>query len=287
MKIKISGSSGYLGGIISTELQNNGHQVEGISRNLLYGPEEQLANELKNSDVVIHLAGAPILKRWTTKNKKAILDSRFVTGKNLAHAINLLDTSSRPKKVISASGISIYQAGKIHTESSFDYDRSFLGEVIKNWEQPWRDLTPDVELTTFRMAVVLGKESPTIKTMRLPFKLGVGGKIGNGNQPFPFVHEKDVARAFNWALENSSTNGLYLLAAPHQVNNAEFTRELAKAMKRPAFMRVPAFALKLLYGEASAMIINSPAVHPEKLLKKGFQFKYPTIEQTLDEIFNS
>lgn len=286
MIIKISGSSGYLGTIISNELIENGHRAEGISRDLLYGPLEQLANELKNADAVIHLAGAPILQRWTDENKKEIIDSRVVTAQNLASAINSLAVEHRPRKVVSASGISIFIPGKTHTEESSDYDQGFLGEVVKKWEGAWQGLPENVELIIFRMAAVLGKESPAIKKMKFPFKIGVGGKIGSGKQPFPFIHEKDIARAYGWAIAKPQTAGLYILAAPHQITNAEFTEAMAKTLNRPAFTKVPEFALKLIYGQAAEMLTRSPAVHPEKLLNEGFQFKYENIELTLKQIFH-
>ncbi len=286
MIIKISGSSGYLGTIISNELIENGHRAEGISRELLYGPVEQLANELKNADAVIHLAGAPILQRWTDENKKEIIDSRVVTAQNLASAIKRLDIKHRPRKVVSASGISIFAPGKTHTEKSTDYAKGFLGEVGKQWEKVWELLPGDVELTIFRMAAVLGKKSHAIKKMNLPFKMGVGGKVGSGKQPFPFIHETDVARAYTWAIEKPQINGIYILAAPNQVSNTEFTKAMAKTLNRPAVTTVPAFALKLIYGQAATLLIKSPAVHPEKLLNEGFQFKYENIEQTLKQIYH-
>ncbi len=284
MKIKISGSGGYIGSIVSDELKKKGHQPEGINRDLLYSSEEKLAGVLNRSDVVIHLAGAPILRRWTEENKKLILDSRVETAKNLARAINQLPAESRPRKVVSASGISLYAAGKSHTEKSTDYDTGFLGEVVQQWEKAWELLPHDVELTIFRMAPLLGKESPAIQKMKFPFKMGVGGTIGSGKQPFPFVHEADVARAYLWAIENNGTAGKYILAAPHEITNAYFTRALADAMNRPAFTTVPALALKVIYGQAATMLLHSPSVYPEKLLDKGFQFKYDSVEKTLQQI---
>ena len=285
MIIKISGSSGYLGTLISNELIKKGHHAQGISRNLLYGPEEELADELKGADVVIHLAGAPILQRWTEKNKKEILDSRVVTGKNLARAINFLEAKNRPQQVVSASGISIYATGKTHTEKSRDFDKGFLGEVVKHWEEAWELLPADVGLTIFRMGVVLGEASPTIKKMKFPFQMGFGGKIGNGRQPFPFVHETDVARAYVWAIENPHKSGIYILAAPHNISNTEFTKAMAITLNRPAVTKVPEFALKIVYGQAAEMLTRSPAVYPEKLLSEGFQFKYETIDMALKQVF--
>jgi uncharacterized protein len=286
MKIHISGSSGYLGSVISEELKKNGHTVYAIGRRLLYEPAEQLANYLAGTDAVIHLAGAPIIRRWTEKNKKEIKDSRVVTAGNLAAAIALLKPESRPSKVISASGVSIFASGQFHTEESTSYDSGFLGQTVKELEQAWEKLPAGIELTIFRMAAVLGKNSPPIKKMYLPFIMGVGGKVGNGKQPFPFVHEADVARAYTWAVENSGTGGLFILAAPNRVNNAEFTDALGKALHRPALFTIPAAALKLIYGKSSEVLIHSPAVYPGRLLNKGFSFKYEDIEQTLKQIFD-
>lgn len=286
MKITITGASGYLGKIITNELKNKGHEVLPITRELLYGPAENLASEIKNTDVLINLAGAPILQRWTTKNKKEIYDSRIQTAENLARAFQILFPEERPAKVISASAIGIYASGKTHTETSSDFNDGFLGEVVKDWEQSWNGLPQEVRLTLFRIAVVLGKESATIQKLLLPFKLGIGGKIGSGKQPFPFVHETDVARAFLWATENKTAIGVFNLVAPQEISNSGFTRALAKKLKRPAFIPVPPFFLKLLFGKAASALTQSPAVVPHKLLETGFEFKYSTIDDTLNEILS-
>ena len=284
MKVKITGASGYLGNLISSELLKNNHQVLPIDRHLLYGPAEYLANELTGTDVLINLAGAPILKRWTARNKKNIYNSRVKTSENLARAFQIMFPGKRPKKVISASAIGIYTPGKTHSEESYFFDSGFLGEVIKDWEAAWKGLPREVQLTIFRIAVVMGKESTTIKKLLPPFKLGIGGKVGSGKQPFPFVHENDVARAFVWAAENKETNGVFNLAAPQQITNKEFTRALARKLGRPAIFTVPPVALKLVYGKAAAMIAKSPAVTSEKLTKMGFEFSFHTIDEILEYI---
>lgn len=284
MKIKMTGASGYLGKIITAELKSKGHKVSSIHRDLLYGPAENLTGELKHTDVVINLAGAPVLQRWTSKAKKEIYNSRIQTVENLVRAFQIMFPKERPAKVVSASAIGIYASGKTHTEESYDFDQGFLGEVVKDWEKSWNGLPKEVHLTLFRIAVVLGKESATLQKMLPLFKLGIGGKIGNGKQPFPFVHETDVARAFTWAAENKNTTGVFNLTAPQEITNAGFTRALAKKINRPAFIPVSPFALKLLYGKAAAMLTKSPAVLPHKILEAGFEFKYPTIEQALEEI---
>jgi uncharacterized protein len=285
MKIKMTGSSGYLGRIIANELIKNGHNVEGIHRQLLYGPVQDLAKELEKSDVVIHLAGAPVLQRWTEKNKKEIYDSRVLTTGHIAAAIKILSEANRPRKVISASGISIYANGKTHTEKSRDFDTGFLGTLTKDWEAAWKELPGNVSLTIFRTAVVLGRTSATIQKMKLPFKAGVGGKIGSGEQPFPFIHERDVVQAYLQVVEKPGMSGIFNLAAPQQITNNEFTQAMSRQLKRPAVVAVPAFGLRIIYGEAAAMLTESPAVVPEALTQKGFSFQYPDIESSLKEIF--
>jgi uncharacterized protein len=286
MKVKMTGVSGYLGKLITAELKSRGHEVSSVRRELLYGPAENLTAELKNTDVLINLAGAPVLQRWTSKAKKEIYNSRVKTAENLARAFQIMFPKERPARVISASAVGIYSVGQSHTEESYDFDKGFLGNVVKDWEESWNGLPDEVHLTLFRIGVVLGKTSATIQKLLTPFKLGIGGKIGNGKQPFPFVHETDVARAFSWATETKNTEGVFNLTAPQEITNAGFTRALAKKIKRPALIPVPPFALKLLYGKAAALLTNSPAVLPHKILEAGFEFQYPTIEQALEEIFS-
>jgi uncharacterized protein len=284
MKIKMTGSSGYLGRMIANELIKHGHHFGGINRKLLYGSVQDLASELEKSEVVIHLAGAPILQRWTKDNMKEIYDSRVITSANLAAAINYLPLTDRPLKVISASGISIYANGKSHSEKSRDFGTGFLGTLSHDWEAAWKVLPDNVSLTIFRTAVVLGRESATIQKMKLPFKAGVGGRIGSGEQPFPFIHEHDVVRAYLQAVENSGMSGVFNLAAPQQITNSEFTQAMSTQLNRPAVVPVPAFGLKIVYGQAADMFTKSPAVIPEALHEIGFRFQYPDIESALKEI---
>lgn len=286
MKIKMAGATGYLGNKVSKELKKNGHEVSGLSRKLLYGPVKDLKKELAGADAVYFLAGAPIMQRWTEKNKKEIYDSRVVTSRNIATAIDAIKPEERPKKVISASAINIYENGKTHDESSTDFATGFVGTVVKDWENGWAKLPENVQLTIFRMGIVLGSESEAIKKMLLPFKLGLGGKIESGKQPFPFVHEDDVARAYVWALENKQVGGVYNLVAPEMINNKEFTKVLAKSLNRPAFLTVPGFALKLAYGEAAGILTEGPAVIPGRMKKSDFQYHYPSIDKTLKEIIS-
>lgn len=286
MKIGITGSSGYLGNIISKKLEINGYHVNGIHRNLLYGKTESLKNEIKKYDVIINLAGATILTRWTAKNMEEIYSSRVVTTQNLVTAIKELPASYQPKKVISASAIGLYKAGKIHDEQSTDYEDGFISKVVQDWEKPLEQLPRTIQKTIFRMAPLLGKKSDTIKNMRLPFKLGIGGTIGNGKQPFPFVHEDDVADAFLWAIEKYDQSQTFNLVAPQNISNKTFTKIFGKLLHRPAVLAVPYFALKLIYGKAAKILVTSPQVVPKALQEANFKFGYPEIEGCLRKILN-
>lgn len=281
MKIKITGASGYLGKTISKRLKENGHQVSGIERKLLYGPIKDLQDEIRDCDAIINLAGAPILQQWTAKNKAAIVDSRVKTTQNLVQAINNLPSDEQPGKFISASAIGIYKAGFTHDETSQNFDDGFVGNVVKQWEAASCGLSSNVQRDIFRIGLVLGEEAKTITNLLLPFKLGLGATLGKGKQAFPFVHVSDVARAFVWAVEDLKSGGTFNLVAPENITNKDFTKSLAKALHRPAIFSIPEFVLKAVLGEASSLLIEGAEVEPKNLLKAGFKFEYPTIKNAL------
>lgn len=284
MKIKITGSSGYLGIEISKELKKQGHNVSGIERKLIYGSTATLSKEIEDSDVIINLAGAPILQRWTNRKKRLIHESRVRTTRNVITAINALPKEKQPKKFISASAIGIYKTGITHNESSTNFDNGFVGTVVKDWEDATSELPTYIQKNIFRIGLVLGKEAKTIKNLLLPVKLGLGATIGNGKQPFPFVHEKDVINAISWAVNDLSTTGTFNLVASESITNNDFTKAFAKQLNRPVFLSVPSFMVKLILGEASVLLLEGADVQPKNLLEVGFKFSYPTIEKAFSEI---
>ncbi len=284
LKIKITGASGYLGTNISNLLIEKGHEVSGIERKLLYSSIKDLQAEIRNCDAIINLAGAPILQRWTGKNKAIILESRVKTTQNLVQAVNNLPSKEQPKKFISASAIGIYKAGFSHNETSQNFDDGFVGNVVKQWEAASGGLSSNVQLNIFRIGLVLGKEAKTITNLLLPFKLGLGATLGNGQQAFPFVHLTDLARAFVWCIEDLNKNEIFNLVAPENISNKDFTKMLAKALHRPAIFAIPEFVLKAVLGEAANLLIEGAEVEPRNLLNAGFEFQYPTIKSALEEI---
>lgn len=287
MNIRLTGSNGYIGKLLTEKLKQEGHCVLGIQRKHLYEPPSILKGEIRGTDLIINLAGAPILQRWTAKNREVIYDSRIVTTRNLVLAIAELPEKDRPKKMISVSAIGIYKSGQTHTEESIDFDEGFVGKVVKDWENELKNLPGNVLTTVFRLGLVIGKEAETIKNLLLPFKLGFGGKIGSGNQAFPFIHEQDVINAFVWAVENEGKSGTYNLTAPENISNKEFTKALAKKLNRPAIFTIPGFVLKILFGKAAILLTESPKVSSEKLVNFGFEFNFPTINSALIDIIHN
>ncbi|MDX8339325.1 TIGR01777 family oxidoreductase [Draconibacterium sp. IB214405] len=284
MNIRVTGSNGYIGTLLIEKLRKEGHCVLGIQRKHITGPTSVLKGEIRGTDVIINLAGAPILQRWTERNRKVIYNSRILSTRNLVQAISQLPEEDRPKKLISASAIGIYKPGERHTEESTSFDEGFVGKVVKDWENELKALPKSVQTIIFRLGVVLGKEAKTIKNMLLPFKIGLGGKIGSGEQSFPFIHETDVINAFVWATQEFHKNDTFNLTAPESISNKKFTDALANELNRPAFFPIPPFALKLIFGKASSLLTQSPEVSAEKLQKAGFKFEFPTIDTCLQDI---
>lgn len=283
--VAISGYRGLIGSAVEKKLREKGIDVIALSRDDLYDAEGTILREkLSGCQAVIHLAGAPVLQRWTKKNRKIIYESRVVTTENLVNAINKLPENERPRLFLSASAVGIYRNGLTHTEESTDFDDHFAAQVTTGWEKSSGGLSGDVRRVIFRTGLVLDCESQIIKRLWLPFNAGFGGAIGSGRQPFPFIHLHDLTAAFIMAIENHHFRGIYNLVAPDRKNNRQFSEELAKKMHRPCWFSVPAFAMRILFGRASVMLLESPGVIPGKLVTEGFAFRYSTLESALDEI---
>lgn len=283
MKIAISGANGYIGGNLVQMLKQAGHELIVLNRQELYS-SERLKEKLSGTDAVVHLAGAPILCRWTPENKEKILRSRTVSTQHIVEALHALSENNRPHTFISASAIGIYTVNQEHTESSTSFSKDFVGKVVRQWENSSAELPASVRRVIFRIGLVLGKESKTMKQMLPLFRLGLGGRLGSGKQPFPFVHIQDVVQAVILAAGNTDIHGIYNLVAPQNCTNQQLTHELAKALHRPAVFAVPEFALKLMYGEAASLLLQSPVVYPERLLNSGFKFSFPDLQSCLAEI---
>lgn len=283
MRIAISGSNGYIASYLIPALEAANHTVIRIKRDELTDAGK-LVPTLTNASVVINLAGAPIFQRWTSQSKNEILKSRVDSTGNITKAINQLPANQRPKLLISASAVGIYTPNLIHTETSGIFADGFVSQVVKSWEKASDNLDPKVRRVVFRIGLILGSEAKTIKNLLTLFKSGLGGKIGSGKQPFPFIHIDDVVNAILWAIQNQHALGIYNLTAPENIDNKTFTQTLAKVLRRPALFTVPSFVLKIALGETSTLLLNNPQVYPERLLNEGFRFSYPDIKSCIGQI---
>jgi uncharacterized protein len=285
MIVALSGYRGLIGNSLANELQKQGHTVIKLKREDLYDYKGgKLAGLISGADAVIHVSGSPILKRWTKKNRTEIYDSRIVTTRNLTSAIRSLTLDQRPKIYVSASAIGIYQSGLTHSESSVNLAGHFAAQIIRDWEQASDNLPDDVRRVVFRIGLVLDAKSLLIRQLKIPVLLFAGGPIGNGNQPFPFIHLKDVTGAILWSLQNSRAKGVYNLVAPEQTTNKNFMQLFARRLNRPSWLPVPRLPLKILFGQAAQLVYESPAVIPGRLTNESYSFHFPYLDGALSDI---
>lgn len=272
MKIALTGASGFVG----TALGKYFNDCVIIDRD---DNENIILQKLKDVDVVINLAGAPIIKRWSDSYKKVLIKSRIETTKKLVNAVN----QSSVKHFISTSAIGIYPDNKKCDESCIELADDFLGKLAKEWEV---EAQRCIKATTiFRFGVVLGKGGGALAQMITPFKLGVGGTIGDGKMITSWIHMADLIGMYQHIIQNHLT-GVFNATSPHPVSNYTFTKALGKALHRPTILPIPKFALRIMYGEASSVLTGSKEVYPRRILEAGYRFKYEHIDEALREIIS-
>jgi hypothetical protein len=282
MIIAISGANGFIGKQLTSYFQAKGNEVRSISRINEKTPVNEVITQLSGVNVIINLAGAPIVSRWTQKYKQVLFDSRIFTTRKIVEAISLMD--KKPELLISASAIGIYSSAGNHTESKFREADDYLGEICRAWELEAKRVIPFTRVAITRFGIVLGKEGGALKRILPLFRLGLGGKIASGNQGFSWIHVYDLIHAIEYIIENPRLSGEFNLTAPDVIDNRRFTKVLSKMLGKPTSFPVPAFALKLLFGEGSIAVTGGQFAPPKHLLDEGFQFSYPTLKSALDDI---
>lgn len=270
MKVAITGASGFVGTHLQKCFNDNVH----INRN---DTKAQILEKLEGVDVVINLAGAPIIKRWSEAYKKVLISSRVETTKKLVSAINESDV----KYFISTSAIGAYPDDEVCDESFNGYADDFLGALTKEWEQCANECNKPTAIVRF--GIVLGSDGGALKQMLLPFSLGVGGTIGNGKMMMSWIDIDDLVSMYQF-LTKIKLTGVFNATAPHPVVNYEFTKTLGKVLHRPTIFPLPEFMLKIIYGEASTVLTGSKEVYPKNIIESGFNFKYPTIKESLEHL---
>ncbi|TAN42899.1 MAG: TIGR01777 family protein [Nitrospirae bacterium] len=283
MKIAVSGATGFVGKHLADSFKSKGFEIVQLDRSDFESGSENLQKKIEGAQVVINLAGAPIIGRWTGPYKKILYSSRINTTDMLVNAMSGLD--KKPELFISTSAVGVYEKGGPHTEKKYSYSNEFLGRLALDWEKAaLKAQNAGIRTVIFRFGVVLGKDGGALAQMLHPFKFGLGGKIGSGEQPFPWVHIKDLVSAYWFVIENQKTEGVYNLTAPENITNKIFTETLAGVLMRPAFFTVPEFILRLKYGDGAKVLIEGQDVRPERLLEAGFQFRFKTISYALTDL---
>jgi hypothetical protein len=281
MKVAITGKSGFVGLALTEFFTDRGDEVVGI-RIRTDTPVEDTAEVLNGCDTVINLAGANILARWSDSYKQKLYDSRIITTRHLVEALDMCER--RPELLINASAVGIYKSG-VACDEKGEQAEDFLAALCRDWEAEANEASRlGMRVALMRLGVIYGRGGGAIDKMILPFKLGVGGKLGSGQQMVSWIHLADLVRAIAYITEHDTLYGMFNFTAPQPLTNLAQTQLLATALHRPAFFTVPEFAIKLLFGEGATVMLDSKEVYPKALLDAGFEFNYPDLESALDEI---
>ena len=298
MKIVISGVTGLVGTALYKNLQADGVEVLGLTRQQSLPNAMQVvhwdiergsydASPLDGADAVVHLTGENIAKRWSDQQKKLIRSSRIDSTSLLINGLKHL--KNKPRVLISASAIGFYgdRGNEVLLESSSP-GNGFLSKVCQEWEQTANQASElGIRTVNLRLGIVLSTKGGALKQMLLPFRMGVGGPVGTGQQYMSWIHIDDLVHVFRFVLDKDSIRGRINVTAPNPVTNAEFAKALGKVLKRPAFLPAPGFAVKLLLGEmAQALLLDSQRVLPNHLLKASFVFQHPEIGGALQDILH-
>lgn len=302
MKIVISGASGLIGTALTDSLKKDGHTVIPLTRsksnseqsihwNIESGEIE--SEKLENTDVIIHLAGEnisgdnPIQGRWTEERKEKILNSRVKGTSLLADTITKLNNP--PKVFISASAIGYYgdrNAELLNEKSS--KGTGFLSDVCEKWENSANKAEEKcVRVVHPRFGVVLSKNGGALKAMLLPYQMGIGGIIGNGEQFMSWVDISDVVGSIKHIIDKNEISGIVNIVSPSPVTNHDYTKALGDVLNRPTIFPIPALVVNLLFGEmGNELLLGSQKVSPDVLLNTGYKFNYPRISESLNHVLN-
>jgi uncharacterized protein len=278
--IAITGASGFVGTSLIKYFSALGYKVLPIARDVLNN-QEKLNEILNSSDIVINLAGANIINRWSESYKKLLYSSRIDTTSKIVNTIK--NIQNKPKLLISTSAVGIYDNKETYNENG-NYSNDFLSKLCQDWENEASKAKSDTtKVSIFRFGIVMGKDGGALQKMITPFKLGLGGVIGNGSQSFSFIHIDDLLNAYKFVIENNYEE-IFNLTAPEPTTNKGLTLALGKTLKKPTILPVPEFVLNLIFSEGAKVLTDGQSVVPKKLLDLGFKFKFKTIEDTIDNL---
>jgi uncharacterized protein len=298
MRILITGSHGLVGRALISELTKDGHEILSLVRHKSEGASEIEwhpnqgaidSERVSGFDVVVHLAGESIASgRWTDEKKRKIRESR-VNGTTLLSQA-LARSSKPPATFISASAIGYYgnRADQLLDEKSAP-GNDFLAEVCVAWERATGEAEArGVRTIHARFGIILDQEGGALAKMLTPFRMGVGGRIGDGKQWMSWIALVDVIKGLKFVIENDSITGPVNFVAPHPVTNSEFTKTLGDALSRPTLFPMPSFAVRLAFGEmGDALLLSSAKVEPRRLQQSGYRFEFENLQPALAAILKT
>lgn len=285
MKIGVIGATGFIGSRLAALGRDQGHEIVAFSR----WPREgmrlfpaDMAPDLTGLDAVVNLAGESVMGRWTKEKKRRILESRVQATRRVVEA---LATSGGPRILINASAVGFYgDTGETLVDERSPAGSGFLAEVCRTWEaEAARAEEKGVRVVFIRPGLVLG-HGGAMTLLKPVFLSGLGGRLGGGRQWMSAAHVDDVAGLILWASQNASVRGPVNAVMPESFRNAEFTRALAHQLERPAILPAPAFALKIVLGEMSQILLGNVRVVPRVAIDGGYRYRYGTLEQVLREV---
>jgi hypothetical protein len=301
MKVVIAGGSGYVGQALAASLRADGHEVVVLTRrpdaDASGSPagvravgwdartvEPRWADELRGVSAVVNLAGASIgARRWTLSYRNEIFTSRVAATHALVEAIGGLAQQERPRVLVSASGVDYYgNQGEERVTEDSPPGGAFLAQVCVQWEAAARRAEElGVRVVLMRMALVVGRGASALQKLALPFRLFAGGPLGNGRQWFSWVHLDDAVGLYRLAIERGDVTGPLVLASPTACRQREFAREVGRALGRPCWLPVPAFALRLALGRQADLLLHGRRAEPAKALALGYGFRHPELGAAL------
>lgn len=301
-KIVITGATGLIGGALTKALLDRGDAVVALSRDrdraarrlgerveVHEWPEPTEApppaEALSGANAVVHLLGEPIAQRWTPAARQAIRDSRVLGTRNLVRALRGLPDDARPSVLVSQSAGGYYgPRGAEALDESAGPGEDFLAGIVVEWEREADGAEELMRVVRTRTGLPLSTRDGALAKMLPFFRLGVAGPVGGGRQYVPWIHLDDVVGAILRCLDDEQLRGAVNLAAPGSVDNREFSKALGRALHRPAVLPVPSFALRLLYGEMSTVVLTGQRMVPAALTRAGYQFAYPEVQEALEAL---
>lgn len=299
MTILITGATGLVGQELVSLLLQNGHTVHYLStsnnklvtnsnyKGFYWNPKtaEIDTDSLADVEVIVHLAGASVAKKWTKSYKDEIIDSRVLSTKLLFQTLQ--NTPNQVKQIVSASAIGIYPDSltNIYHESDLDIDVSFLGNVVKLWENEVNQFEKlQLIVSKIRIGIVLANNGGALQEMVKPIQYGVGAAFGSGEQYQSWIHIQDLVAIFYHVIENKLP-GIYNGVSPYPVTNTELTKSIAKTLNKPFFLpNIPKFVMQLILGEMHQILFSSQHVSCRKLLDENFQFKFASLDKALNDL---